>query len=825
MRQITSKNSFISRVNLKDLNAIGIVPTGEYILVNTANNMTEDGQGSFDAYIKGDGTKTATELPLIKEFSRNNYIGSWDFKAVMYNTAGNVSHNPCGFEVGKIYHLSITIPSTPAGRLTIKLYNAATSATDSLDIFTSEVGATSFEFNYFCDSADYQYIVAYHSNSTTINNCTAQISVLYDLTSENIATKEDVEDILGTYLMKENSIGVFDYTAAKNGAANLVSTVPCGFEVGKRYKILINLASVTTGTATVILVDAPRSNTEKKIYISNTNVQSLELEYVPESTANYQYIGVRLTENTTIGGTASIVLMEMLTAEVIPTTTEVDAMIDEKINLSDDNTDNAGGWVIKNTVVEGTDYNLTVDSTNKHLVSLTQIKQMYGTKFGFLLSQLKDGETYTLTMGYSNTGSTVGNMYKYSNPNDTAGTSYGTGELIKSSGRTLIVDFIYDAANPYIGWYCSGMGAGAVLTITSFSITKSISLEDIKDMASEGNATAVDDTPILMNSKYVSHTNRTGVLNLLHFSDIHGDANAAAYIKQYYDKYSDYIDDVIDTGDTVKYQLEHGISFLADVGLGNALRTIGNHDAWDQNSALVAKTDVYNVMIAPYVSNWGVVQPTNAASEGLNYWYKDYADYGIRLIGLDCMYPTANQLSWFSQTMADTLNSNNSAYGYTVVVASHYISSNVTDESGFVKYRNELPSFTIYGVTSRIAAQNQFIDEQYPTAVDTFINNGGKFAVWLCGHFHSDAVFYPTSHQNIFTVNIDKAGNNSAYNEGDRAARTVGTENNACANVVGIDTTNGLVKLIRVGLKSDKYLRPIKTLTYDYINRKVIENN
>lgn len=52
----------------------------------------------------------------------------------------------------------------------------------------------------------------------------------------------------------------------------------------------------------------------------------------------------------------------------------------------------------------------------------------------------------------------------------------------------------------------------------------------------------------------------------------------------------------------------------------------------------------------------------------------------------------------------------------------------------------------------------------------------------------------------------------------------VSSDNMFCANVVGIDTTNKLIKLVRVGLKSDNWLRPINVLTFDYANKKVITN-
>lgn len=64
MGQIVGLNAKCKRANL---NALGSVPTpanGEYILVSSDNSMNAAGQGYFDCYIVGDGTKAATALEL-----------------------------------------------------------------------------------------------------------------------------------------------------------------------------------------------------------------------------------------------------------------------------------------------------------------------------------------------------------------------------------------------------------------------------------------------------------------------------------------------------------------------------------------------------------------------------------------------------------------------------------------------------------------------------------------------------------------------------------------------------------------------------------------
>lgn len=76
-----------------NLNQLGQVPTpaaGEHILVSSDNSMNAAGQGNFDCYIVGDGTKAAVNLPMIylKDIflTPKTYIGAiqvdtWSFAA------------------------------------------------------------------------------------------------------------------------------------------------------------------------------------------------------------------------------------------------------------------------------------------------------------------------------------------------------------------------------------------------------------------------------------------------------------------------------------------------------------------------------------------------------------------------------------------------------------------------------------------------------------------------------------------------------------------------------------------------------------------------
>lgn len=64
MGQIIGGAAKPKRCNLNKLSQLGTPAAGEYILVSSDNSMNAAGQGNFDAYVKGDGVKPATELEL-----------------------------------------------------------------------------------------------------------------------------------------------------------------------------------------------------------------------------------------------------------------------------------------------------------------------------------------------------------------------------------------------------------------------------------------------------------------------------------------------------------------------------------------------------------------------------------------------------------------------------------------------------------------------------------------------------------------------------------------------------------------------------------------
>ena len=103
--------------------------------------------------------------------------------------------------------------------------------------------------------------------------------------------------------------------------------------------------------------------------------------------------------------------------------------------------------------------------------------------------------------------------------------------------------------------------------------------------------------------------------------------------------------------------------------------------------------------------------------------------------------------------------------------------------------------------------------------VQTWVDKGVKFVVWLTGHCHRDMLYYPVKYPGLLCLTIDQAGNLRGNSVTDRGEDL---ESRFCANYYGIDTQDGLFKIVRLGLSMTRYITQKDVLCYDYINRKVI---
>lgn len=428
----------------------------------------------------------------------------------------------------------------------------------------------------------------------------------------------------------------------------------------------------------------------------------------------------------------------------------------------------------------------------------------------------------------------------------------------------------------------------------------------------ESMADAVDDAKkvkeLIANAKFVHRATEayTKSLGLLHYTDIHGDDDAVAQIKKWMDKYGDYINDILNTGDMVKsnaMDASFSWEWWQESGLAEiSLSMIGNHDgAYKTSQKSTSDYDEKNgntnwfwngegkawdheTYIAPYIEGWGITMPEGyddptSPNYKACYYHKDYTEQKIRLIALDCMHRfdgivdpetglrvegsvgvkkenlTTEQEEWFVARLNETLDSTNAAFGYSVVVACHfplddytkynakpwserngdYTDFNRNDDGGVVmdyktgessnwQYMQQFPPFDM---ASYFCLRNHtgFDRQGFPVKgevnnfgniIDAFINRNGKFVVWLSGHVHCDMLYYPDNYPNILVCANTMAGQGNGTDREDRQV------NGVAANYVAIDTQNGLFKLVRLGLTTNKYLTPKNYICYDYINKKIV---
>jgi hypothetical protein len=277
------------------------------------------------------------------------------------------------------------------------------------------------------------------------------------------------------------------------------------------------------------------------------------------------------------------------------------------------------------------------------------------------------------------------------------------------------------------------------------------------------------------------------------------------------------IDDMLHTGDAVLTNFSQGIAKWVSSGCAaRSLNCIGNHDVYANSNLSMndhaSKADIYNTFLAPYISGWGVTQPTGvddstSAYYCACYYYKDYATQGIRLIVLDSEQWDSAQLTWFTATLESARTA-----GYAVIVASHVPSGAVIGLSGSNFNHVTSPDFS--AGTPTFAT----ITEDASNAIDAFITAGGHFVVWLCGHYHRGGFGYVQNQPNNFVMSAEKAG--TARTSGQ--ARVDGERNANSYNLVSIDPADHLIRLVRYGADVDGWLRGRHVFTYDYSAKTII---
>lgn len=295
------------------------------------------------------------------------------------------------------------------------------------------------------------------------------------------------------------------------------------------------------------------------------------------------------------------------------------------------------------------------------------------------------------------------------------------------------------------------------------------------------------------------------VLTFMHLSDYHGDSQELDWI---YNSWKDVLllaDDYICTGDMVSGKFNDPFLYYPTTENAMARSTllcIGNHDAindpsgWDWTQT-ATQAQQYNKFFRPTIGYWGV---THQGTD--TYYYKDYPNHGIRLIVLNDMLQGADlyaQQNWLENTALNT--------SYSVVIAKHYIPDTATNIN--CKFTSQ---------DSRVAIATK--DTGISVIVQQFINNGGKFICYICGHAHMDMVVYLTNYPTQIAIAIDAAGR-AVCNAWSDLMRYDDQRSRDLFNMIQFDTSTKLIKITRCGANYDRYLRLRDTLCINYGNKHV----
>ena len=323
---------------------------------------------------------------------------------------------------------------------------------------------------------------------------------------------------------------------------------------------------------------------------------------------------------------------------------------------------------------------------------------------------------------------------------------------------------------------------------------------------------------LISQTRYIYSSSDSGIspyscLTLLHCTDLHGNREGMDFVLKTYRKYESKIDAILHTGDVVTANLSDGIaSWISSGCAAVVLNTIGNHDT-EENLVLQAagKDNVYNTIFAPYISNWGVVQPTDVADSTSPdyhalYYYKDFTTPGVRLIVLDTNFWDAAEKTWLASVLNDALTNS-----LCVVIACHNVKklTEMTD-SNFSAYSGD-------GINENTNAYgNQPIDWLDP--VKDFMDAGGNFACILAGHNHSGHMGTMTNYPDIFVY----VANKSSMNRVSGTARISGEMNQNTVSIVTINPVEKLFKIVKIGAEVDGKMRGRHVFCYDYANKRII---
>lgn len=318
---------------------------------------------------------------------------------------------------------------------------------------------------------------------------------------------------------------------------------------------------------------------------------------------------------------------------------------------------------------------------------------------------------------------------------------------------------------------------------------------------------------------------KNAVSAFIFFSDIHAQITNFRRIVRFANSLgSGKVDAIINGGDIVSEVVGEGLDWydtLMDLSSVDVLNCCGNHDVWSSVWQIAPRSVVYNTVIAPVIARVsGIVQPTDAATDGDCYYYKDYGN--VRVIVLCAMVESAsNQMFWDAaqETWLESVLADARASDKSVICVNHapFAKADATLVEG--KWTSYLAA-DWKADTGHAQFDGIHTAETAIGKVSDFIAAGGKFICWLTGHLHIDSVQRDSGQAMINIASANCNNHPDGYKSED-----IKNYLYDCFNYIGIDTSHNLVKVYRIGWDMDASLRVRKLLTYDYDRQMIFTEN
>ena len=205
------------------------------------------------------------------------------------------------------------------------------------------------------------------------------------------------------------------------------------------------------------------------------------------------------------------------------------------------------------------------------------------------------------------------------------------------------------------------------------------------------------------------------------------------------------------------------------------------------------------------IDDWGVTSPS-----GKTYWYKDYSNSDLRLIGLDATVVPDGTEDLAQQTWLENVLSDAKTNSKCVVVAQHYQpKSEITAVNCDFTAQNRVPPYSQY----------MTMPDAYYGIIQDYIDGSGDFICWLVGHSHMDYVGYNSNYPDQVFFVVTSLWNDLRTSD---QARTEGTNSYIAANLIGFDTERKLIKIARIGANYDFNMRPRNVLIYNYDTKTIV---